>query len=558
MPGDKKLEGLLPYWTKRVITENTGRDPLGLSRVANLITDYLMTGIITQTHRARYYSLFSWILWHIGIIENPSTYDEFREAFQRRDAAIALASLIHKKDTPNLVGRFAATAHLEQSMTSGVLECNFRTLPANALGGYGQYYGSSLYHLGLTFRKEGGIDLPSKEVGEELAKLVHQNIQSTPYIQKNLFLENIIAKSDIESSAELLSIDAIQAPASRNERKRLIDLFFGTADKTMMGDRTLFRQHSLLRILDVFEKYKAADSPVREKTLDLQLLYGPDYFHVLVGNDGLGQVPFESHPKLQICISFWRQFCLHQYLTLALETILWCVLETAASESGGLTLNTLIGLLLEEGFYEVLRKTVGSDCERPAELLRHLGIEEFPNPATCERFRKNVGFDNKLSEENILLIKGKDPSWQMAKACLLLGVLFAKWRSEKSDTGYSHLFGKAGAELWAGNVLKLVDRWLEGDLSWVSVLTEIIQIMIIERHDRVMFEKKRLDSCWLQVTDGRITKEQDYSPDRRSSRHENAVSILLDLCLIQKTKDGILSLTLDGEQLLHSLLEGSQ
>ena len=39
----------VPKWTKYVITEHGGRDPLGLSRVSFPITDYLLTGIITTT-----------------------------------------------------------------------------------------------------------------------------------------------------------------------------------------------------------------------------------------------------------------------------------------------------------------------------------------------------------------------------------------------------------------------------------------------------------------------------------------------------------------------------
>lgn len=57
------IEAMLPRWTKRVVTETGGRDPLGLSRVANSITDFLLTGIITTTDRARYYS------FELGFIE---------------------------------------------------------------------------------------------------------------------------------------------------------------------------------------------------------------------------------------------------------------------------------------------------------------------------------------------------------------------------------------------------------------------------------------------------------------------------------------------------------
>jgi hypothetical protein len=75
----------LPRWTKRVSIEEGGRDPLGLSRVSGMITDFLLQGIITQTYRARYYSFYCWAIWHIEQTEPCTEYDEFTAAFQRRD-----------------------------------------------------------------------------------------------------------------------------------------------------------------------------------------------------------------------------------------------------------------------------------------------------------------------------------------------------------------------------------------------------------------------------------------------------------------------------------------
>jgi hypothetical protein len=36
------ITDVLPRWTKRVAIEEGGRDPLGLSRVSALITDFLL------------------------------------------------------------------------------------------------------------------------------------------------------------------------------------------------------------------------------------------------------------------------------------------------------------------------------------------------------------------------------------------------------------------------------------------------------------------------------------------------------------------------------------
>jgi hypothetical protein len=82
----------LPKWTKRAATDLSGRDPLGLSRVAQMLADGLLPGIITQTDRARYYALYCWILWHIEREDRPDGWQTFVASFQRRGAAIALAT----------------------------------------------------------------------------------------------------------------------------------------------------------------------------------------------------------------------------------------------------------------------------------------------------------------------------------------------------------------------------------------------------------------------------------------------------------------------------------
>src|SRR5262245_15488599 len=73
---------LLPRWTTRANLDPTGRDPLGLSRVANMLTDSLLTGIVTGTSRARYYSSYTWAVWHIGETERTSDPRAFERAFQ--------------------------------------------------------------------------------------------------------------------------------------------------------------------------------------------------------------------------------------------------------------------------------------------------------------------------------------------------------------------------------------------------------------------------------------------------------------------------------------------
>ena len=151
------LSKSLPKWTKRVVTDMGGRDPLGLSRVSFNITDYLLEGIITTTDRARYYSFFCWALWHIENEEKPRKYQDFVDSMRRRETMVALSTLTHNKDS-SAVGSIATRPQLEKGIDQNEINSDFRVLPSNPLGGYGQYYSGCLYQLGLTCRGQDGID----------------------------------------------------------------------------------------------------------------------------------------------------------------------------------------------------------------------------------------------------------------------------------------------------------------------------------------------------------------------------------------------------------------
>ena len=122
----------IPKWTKHVVTELGGRDPLGLSRVSFMITDYLLKGIITTTNRARYYSFYPWALWHVEQSEAPKRYAEFAAGFRRREAFIALATLHHNADSASVVGADAVRPRLGKYSESKEVDTNFAVLPSNA------------------------------------------------------------------------------------------------------------------------------------------------------------------------------------------------------------------------------------------------------------------------------------------------------------------------------------------------------------------------------------------------------------------------------------------
>lgn len=227
----------IPKWTKHVVTELGGRDPLGLSRVSFMITDYLLRGIITTTSRARYYSFYPWALWHVESSEAPKRYADFAAGFRRREAFLALATLQHNADSASVVGADAVRPKLGLYSESKEVDTNFAVLPSNAMGGYGQYYSGSLYALGLTYRTEDGIDRAASGRGEALARAFDHSVAQTQYYKQSQFQEKAISLEVLKKSAERFSLDSLDQERAAGERELLRNLFFrGTDQKS--GIRT--------------------------------------------------------------------------------------------------------------------------------------------------------------------------------------------------------------------------------------------------------------------------------------------------------------------------------
>ncbi|MBI3325844.1 MAG: hypothetical protein HYZ81_03975 [Nitrospinae bacterium] len=546
---------ILPQWTRRVMTDLGGRDPLGLSRVAQLLTDHLLPGIITTTDRARYYALYCWILWHIQREERPDRWETFVSAFQRREAAVAMATLIMDENA-SPVGKRAASRQLAQGRQQGKVNTAFQVLPANPRGGFGQYYAGCLSQLGLTHHLDDGIDRATEGMAEQLAHMVHRNLAQTPYLRSRWFEQSTVSLKALEQSSERLGLDAIMQSFAGDERRLLVDLFFGFHEE-IPNEATLLRRNSLARLLAIVTAHERAGITVEEESLEAQLVYGPTYFGVLVDARNRAK-PFTVPASLQRCSDFWRQFSLHQFLTQALEGLLVAVLQIIGGRPGGSPLDSTMGDLLEGRFIGYLERAVRVRCRKPYELLGGLRIAKVPNEAISLRLRDRYACDHALSEW-VCEDDVATPAELAARSCLLLAILYGKWRGIVSDVTYAAVAERTGSELAAPTLLPLLDSWLEAGRSWDAALCDLI-LLIIRQHDRVMYGKGRLESCWLHIEDGRYVCDQDYVPYFRSSRHKQAVEILVDIGLLKWTSTRSdrgsrrLTITVQGRRVLARVL----
>ncbi len=542
----------IPKWTKRVVTELGGRDPLGLSRVSFLITDYLLKGIITTTSRARYYSFYPWALWHVEQFEEPKHYSDFMEAFRRREAFLALATLHHYSDSPSVVGADAVRPRLQKCEDTGEIDTNFAVLPSNVLGGYGQYYGGSLYAMGLTHRTEEGIDRVAPDRGEALARAFNKSVVNTQYCRQARFNEKVVSLGVLKKSAQTFSLDSLGEERAAGERELLRNLFFSW-DRSKLEDTDLLRRHTLGLILHTVSEYGKSDfsPPSDGARIDRYLVYAPYYYGVLWRDDEPA-LPYSPPIALASCFGFWQQFCAHEYLTQALENLLYCTLEVLNLEPAGMSLEDIAANLTGHDFESTLTDLFGAGSS-PSELMKAIGVEAVPSRDQCRAAQAEIGAASGKSEW-ALVDRGGKPDQVAAAAIGILAVLYLKWRNAHNE--FARYIGtNAGSRLWTGVVLPALDAWLRPDLTWRSALESLIEPFVLDQHDRVMYEKGRLESCWLHRLDGRIHIDQDYQPVFRSSRHWNSTRILRDIGLLEFGADGEMAITSDGKRTLARILK---
>lgn len=212
----------LPQWTRRVALEGSGRDPLGLSRVSDELTSILLRSIITTTDRARYYSFYTWVWSELVDLQEkagePLSPERLQVEFQRREAAFAVASLWGRKSDLPIVGiRQVESRASTPGDEDEELDLEFRVLPSNSLGGFGQYYGGCLHGLELVgYDPETGFAEKPTPLGQELARAFASATAQAPFIANpDCRRKRRVPRGVLKKSRELFSLDALTVPSAK-------------------------------------------------------------------------------------------------------------------------------------------------------------------------------------------------------------------------------------------------------------------------------------------------------------------------------------------------------
>lgn len=217
-----------------------GLDHLGTQAPCVLIYSQLLPGITNVTDRARYYSLYPWLVWSFEQRFPDADADDFIEFYRRADCLFSLIAERHARMTDHdnekhggaMVGRVQLLPALDRLEAGQELRLSeytnkdsARRYFLNRLGGLGQYYAGTLSQLELMDPSARPWMRYTIERGEPLAKAVEAAVPSKRFW------------SAIEADrVELMDLDALEPfcacriPGSLVERQVLTDIFFDRKD----------------------------------------------------------------------------------------------------------------------------------------------------------------------------------------------------------------------------------------------------------------------------------------------------------------------------------------
>lgn len=521
----------LPFWTKYRVVEGEGRDPLGLARVSNSITDALLPGITTLTNRARYYSFFTWAVRE-ALRESGGVSPRFVESFTRRDDAFLLACIAHHEpeDLPTGVVGSHQGNRFWRSGGRGNIELDFRTLPASKLGGLDQYYRGAMRSLGLlTVDESTGLDAPTEDLGIKLADEFASSIASSTYIRKQLVHEDELSRRAIKDLGATCCV--CRLGTAPREQLLLRSIFF-----QLVGPRagkSSLQRATLVLLLDIIDFATKSGDP-------LPADYHPSYWllrRILYFDRTPVGVAYEPPSSLMEAAAFWQAFQAHWYLSVFLEHMAQAVLELLRENPTGLNLEALTDQCVRE---QTFRDTL-NDPNMPLKAWMKKLMGGGFSEETSERFHAKWGHDSGRSEETIFDqlsdLEDSAPSERASLAFYGISCVVARNLRNRATDAWTRIGAHAPNQLWPTVLISsFEDAIVDGSQTLGGQFQRTIAEQIMAQHDFVLYDKNRLENRRIGREGQRFVYVADIHPSPHSSRLQAAFNILDDLGLLSEKR----------------------
>jgi hypothetical protein len=297
-------------------------DHLGTQAPCINLYGRLLPGITNVTDRARYYSLYPWLIWKFDQRFKTASPKDFETFYRRADCLLTLVAERHARCAEEagaqhgaaMIGRLTLLPALDRLEAGEPLRLStYATIDdepgtryfKNRLGGLGQYYLGTFVGLDLLLGDPRSWIRYTRERGEVIGRNVEEIIPA------DLFLKTI--QEDVVS---LRRLDQL-APCcfcylkqGTTEHKFLTDLFFAhLGDDGGDGPQ---RRHSLALLLSLVDAMARSG----QGTLDINWVRGALYGHSL----GKGK-PWSIPPELVPTAQAWRTYVRNDLLSIAVQTV---------------------------------------------------------------------------------------------------------------------------------------------------------------------------------------------------------------------------------------------
>lgn len=379
---------VMTHWVKPP-TAIGGLDHLGTQGPCLAIYAQLLPGITNVTDRARYYSLYPWLVWSFDQRFPTADADTFVEYFRRADCLFTLISERHSRQTDHdaerhgiaMVGRIQLLQALDRLESGEELRLstytdrtdgNARRYFMNRLGGLGQYYVGTLAQLELMDPSAKPWMKFTIERGLPMSEAVAAAVPGDQFWA--------VVQSDLVTLADLDSLSkfcACSISAGTQEHESLTDILFDRANAYgAFGEQ---RRQSLTLILHLaYALHTQAEDDLTER-----VFRAATYSGFLPGG-----VRWEVPAALEATRRAWAIYERNDLVSVVMQSVFVACLDTLASpaaidQRSLSTVESFAAALAasdaaKAGYAELSADSFGALCL----LLRELGpgLTEWEDP----------------------------------------------------------------------------------------------------------------------------------------------------------------------------------
>lgn len=519
-----------PTWTSESKIESGGRYPLGLNRFHDALEDFLIKGIVLAANRLRYFTYSCWIIGDIEANENCEKYDEFVDAFNRRENALALGLYLMKPEY-GIPGSDAISKIVQDNKED--YDCTFRLMQSNDLGAYGLYYKGSIFDWGLTETSDKGI-IRLTETGKELYKIHNDYLkQINPEYYINYRGRGNIPSSVLLEWAQVNDFDNI---IDHHEEREFYKSILFRLNQNNSND---FRRHTLLLFLVSID-----DCAQNKVVFTENILQDIHYFENYYDNERENVYEISIPDYLKDARLYWMMYEGHAYFRGWISRFFEQFLKYLKSNDSGGTVDGFFYEVEQEQFNETIGLFSGVNDDyingTMGEILLQLPDTSILNISTSE---SNITFDNEY----------ETTSGVLAKFVLIMGDIYKKFKFKRSKKYYQHLTGNLSEDLWFDVLFRFKDF---ENMKVVDLLKVLLNKHVLQQHDQIMMEKRDLRRSWFTTEGQRYFHEADLSLIWRPAKFQTIKNFLEDLKFVEYNED-ILTLSEEGKLFLKEIsIEG--